>query len=136
MCYVFTLVGLYFVLSGVQFWTISYFTVNLKQDEKLTFIMFGLLCMTSPALGSVLSGYIGSKFENGWKTRRAQSILVIGSFLSLFVTLPVIYFSNFYVVYFMLWFLIFFGALIVPGATQSLLSSVEPDIRPQANSIA
>ena len=92
--------------------------------------------MTSPAMGSILSGFLGTKFDNGWKTKRAQSIMVMSAFLSLFVTLPLIYSSNFYVVLSFLWFILFFGALIVPGATQALLSSVEPDIRPQANSIA
>lgn len=98
--------------------------------------MFGILSVTSPTLGSLSSAYLGTKFENGWKTKRAQSILAICGFVSLFVTLPLVYFSSFYIVYFLLWMIIFFGGFIVPGATQSLLSSVEPEIRPQANSIA
>lgn len=63
-------------------------------------------------------------------------MLVVIGFLAVMVCLPVTFIDNFYIAWIFMWLLVFFGAMIVPGTIQALLSCVEPDMRPQANSIA
>lgn len=60
-------------------------------------------------------------------------MLIIPAILS---ALPIPLVDNVHAALTLFWFLLFFGAMILPILTGVILTKVEPEIRPRANSIA
>ena len=60
-------------------------------------------------------------------------MLIIPAILS---ALPIPFVDDKFSVIILFWLLLFFGAMVLPILTAVILSKVEPEIRPRANSIA
>ena len=57
-------------------------------------------------------------------------------FMAVLVSLPIPFLQNKYFVYFFIWWLLFFGAFILPTMTGIMLNSVKESRRTTANSLA
>ena len=51
-----------YVIAAVQFWMSDYFMEALHADPRTAFTGFAIICITGPALGSIIAGYAISAF--------------------------------------------------------------------------
>jgi hypothetical protein len=135
--YLFSMLGiccLLFIVTGIQFWISDYMQEVLNVDPKSVFITFAFVCITAPVLGVMLGGYY-IQHLGGYTNKQAMDacfkISVLAGLSGIF--LPLI--DNFYLFVFLMWFLLFFGASIVPGLTGIMLSSTPEKTKEIANSI-
>lgn len=52
------IVGLYFSVSGVQYWMTNYLVVILDFKESDAQLAFGCICATAPLIGTVISAKV------------------------------------------------------------------------------
>jgi predicted MFS family arabinose efflux permease len=126
---------LFFIVTGIQFWISDYLQIVLKVDHKKVFIIFALVCITAPVLGVMGGGYY-LKHIGGYQNRRALDVCLKISVLAAAsgALLPVV--DNYIIFVIMMWFLLFFGASIVPGLIGIMLSSAPDNAKEIANSIS
>jgi MFS family permease len=60
------LCSVYFVVTGIQFWTTAYFLLVLEEDPNTTMITFALVCITAPLAGVSVGSYF-SDLNGGYK---------------------------------------------------------------------
>lgn len=126
---------LFFIVSGIQYWCTFYFVKNLHVSPSKSSLYFGIVVISAPVLGSVLSG----PYTNYWGGIYSKKIvpaiiyLIIPCILS---ALPIPFIDNVYISITFFWFLLFFGAMVLPLQTGVILTKVRPEMRPRANSIA
>ena len=58
LCIIMSLTGLFFVISGIQYWASHYLQNALGVSHANTFKYFMGTCISSPCLGAILSGYV------------------------------------------------------------------------------
>lgn len=126
---------LYFVISGVQYWATHYFEHALGIDPKEASIIFGSVALTSPVAGAIISGYIMNGFGGFYAPIALPFCIMIGIFGIISAWLVPLT-SDLALVIAFLWILLFIGAIVLPICTGVLLTKVEPEMRPRANSIA
>ena len=66
----FSLSGLYFVVTGVQYWTPNYLLNVLDVDEATSSIFFSVTSFTAPISGVIVGG-IATTSLGGYNTRKA-----------------------------------------------------------------
>lgn len=60
------LCSVYFVVTGIQFWTTAYFLLILEEDPETTMINFAIVCITAPVAGVIVGSYF-SDYIGGYK---------------------------------------------------------------------
>ena len=118
--------SLYFVVTGIQFWTTAYFLLVLKEDPKTTMINFAVVWITAPiagvSFGSIISDHIGGyKGENLLKAIKLCALFGFCAFLFAF---PIGFFNTLWTLIPCLWMLLFFGSMLTPTCTGIIVSSV------------
>lgn len=108
----------------------------LKLSDKETHAYYAFVCVTSPILGSYLSGLFSSKILRGYTNIYALPCCFIAGLVAVVTALPFPYTKDPYFAIFLLWMLLFAGSFLLPILVGIMLNSVEPDLRPPANSIA
>ena len=101
MLLLFSLTGMYFVCTGIQYWITDYFEVVLGVDDVTAFISFAFLAVTGPVLGCIAGGVIFTKV-GGYQSPRAFPIATIGT-LGAGIGCLVVFMNNYYVVVGFLW---------------------------------
>jgi len=104
--------------------------------EHYVFISFGLICVTSPTFGAVISSKIGDSMKGGYHSKNALPLCFWVLFASFWVGMLLLYFSNWIIINVLLWIFLFLGAIAVPFMTGIMLNSVTQDHKAAANSIA
>lgn len=61
--------GLYFVVTGLQYWIPDYMTTILKGDDQLVTIYFVIISFTAPVAGVVVGG-ICTTYYGGYNTKK------------------------------------------------------------------
>lgn len=61
-----SLCSVYFVVTGIQFWTTAYFLLVLEEDPETTMLTFSLVCITAPLAGVSVGSYF-SDLAGGYK---------------------------------------------------------------------
>jgi hypothetical protein len=61
--------GLYFVVTGLQYWIPDYMTTILQGDPKLVTIYFVIISFTAPVAGVVVGG-ICTTYYGGYNTKK------------------------------------------------------------------
>ena len=118
---------LFFVVTGMQFWVTEYLLVVVNANFATILISFSITSATAPTAGVIFGGWVidrlgGFEGDRGPElTSRANSIF---GFFATVAAIPAGFFDNFAVCLMLVWFVLFFGGAIVPGATGLVLSSV------------
>ena len=131
----FTLACLFFILTVIQFQGTDYMEIVIgekRAEPKL--ICFAIICLTSPTLG-ILTGSFLINYQGGYETRHSILICLISSIISGSFTIPATLATNLYMFTLFLWFVLFFGAAIVPPLNGIIMSSLPKELIGTANSI-
>ncbi|CAI2361636.1 unnamed protein product [Moneuplotes crassus] len=120
------LCSVYFVVTGIQFWTTAYFLLILNENPEATMINFSVVCITAPVagviVGSHFSDYIGGyKGENLLKSIKLCALFGFFAFLFAF---PIGFMDTLWTLIPLLWLLLFTGAMLTPTCTGIIVSSV------------
>ena len=67
---------LYYVLSGIQYWSTYYFTGVFKMSLAQANLWFGLIAVTAPITGSLLSSLV-TNFSGGYHTTKLLQMIVL-----------------------------------------------------------
>eukprot|EP00949_MAST-11_sp_MAST-11-sp1_P001478 g1478.t1 len=139
MFLVFALCGLYFVVTGIQFWATDYMVSELGVDLFVCQVAFVLVSLTGPLLGVFFGGWLVDKM-GGYKdssgkamilTLRTCNLFGIGAVIS---AIPAALVPNFIVAMIFVWFVLFFGAALLPALNGVMISVVPEDARSIASS--
>ena len=132
-----SLTGLYFVVTGIQYWLPDYMQNVMEIEPELAAWYFAALCFTAPISGVVMGGIITTSF-GGYNDWRAQVLQCVAGVSAVICALPIPFYDPDQRVAFVtcLWGLLFFGGFILPPVTGIMLNSVSEYQRTSANSVA
>ena len=83
-----TLSGLFFIITGVQYWLSDYLQVVLNVPSDFVYYYFAFTCLSAPLLGVSIGGIvIGS--VGGYNDPRAYLICLATGACGLLVALPI-----------------------------------------------
>ena len=126
---------LFFVITGLQYWTPDYLKNILNVDDHTVSIYFSTTSLTAPIGGVIVGGIIITAY-GGYNTKKSQQICCVMACGAIVCALPIPYFDNFLDVGILFWGLLFFGGFILPPVTGVMIASVGEFQKSQANSIA
>jgi hypothetical protein len=124
--------ALFFVVTGIQFWSTEYLIRVIKAPYATVLASFAATSATAPVLGVVFGGWIVDRV-GGYQGRegvlRTSLIGTVLGVCAVALAIPAGFVTSFSGVILLIWFVLFFGGAIVPGATGLVLSSVPPQVR-------
>lgn len=123
-----SLTGLFYVVTGIQYWLPDYIQVILDVDPQTAVLYFVVVSLTAPIGGVIVGGIITSSL-GGYNTPKAMKLQCIMGVCAVICCLPAPWFhtnSSFYYVGMLFWGILFFGGFILPPVTGIMISSV-PD---------
>lgn len=135
ICLCISLTGLYFVVTGIQFWLPDYLMNIFELSPHLTSVIYTTICVTGPILGVVIGG-LATTFLGGYNSRRAQEFTKACAVISGLSAIPIPFIDSYQLFTFFLWMTLFFGGSCVPCNTGVMLNTVSEHKRGSANSIA
>eukprot|EP01050_Picozoa_sp_SAG11_P013621 SAG11_NODE_1604_length_4596_cov_22.286636_3_plen_782_part_00 len=131
--------GLYFVVTGIQYWVTDYLTLPIAEggmgiDQGTVVISFAVSSLTGPTAGVFFGGWIidrqgGYKCDTGkaaMDTLRTSSYFGIGAVAC---AIPTAFGTNYWFIMGTMWFVLFFGGALLSPCTGVCLNSVHPDLR-------
>mmetsp|Transcript_16621 Transcript_16621/g.28326 ORF Transcript_16621/g.28326 Transcript_16621/m.28326 type:complete len:236 (+) Transcript_16621:1764-2471(+) len=130
-----SLTGLYWVITGIQYWMSDYMITQIKIDPHTVFIGFGIVSITGPVLGVVVGGNVTTHL-GGYTAQKSLYSCCAVSIFCVCCSLPIPFISEFYGIVVLLWFLLFFGGGMLPCMTGAMLSTVDQELKTTANSLA
>lgn len=107
----------------------------LGTTKKEAFVSFALCALTGPILGVVVGGFLFNKI-GGYNSPKAFPICVFAMLFAAGCGVPLVFATNYYLVFFLLWGQFFFGGFSLPVLTGILLNTCPESIRTIASSIA
>ena len=136
---VFALAALYFVVTGIQFWSTSYLIRVLQQPTYLVNAGFVVVCATGPVLGVVSGGMLVDRM-GGYKgsVQRAtalQACAILGA-LAMAAGATAAFVTQFFLVLLNLWLMLFFGGAVLPACNGIFISEARPELRPAASTLS
>lgn len=135
VCLMFTMVGVLYLVAGIQYWTVNYEITVLGAGKIIATSSCAIICITGPVSGLVIGGLMTS-YYGGYNNQRAQMMSVVSGWICTVIGLPMPWVSSFHVFCFLLWLLLFFGAFFIPVTIGQMLNSVPYEKRGAANSVA
>jgi MFS family permease len=134
---VLSLSGLYFVVSGIQYWGTKYMTDEIGGDPNTVKLLFILTSATAPILGVFVGGSVVDSI-GGYRKNPVGTIrlAVAAGLVASILAAPVTYVNNMYACTGLLWGVLFAGGSIVPAATGLFIGVVDVKDRAMASSIA
>lgn len=133
-CLCLCLTGLFFVVTGIQYWLPTYLTSVYKLPKEQAAVFYSTLSITAPIFGVIIGG-IGTTWLGGYNTIKAQRLQQLLGIMAVFCVIP-IPFANFKIFAVLIWLVLFFGGSLLPSVTGIMLNSVEERKRTAANSVA
>ena len=121
-----SLCSVYFVVSGIQFWTTAYLIKVLKLDKTVVMLSFTGCCITAPMVGVAVGSYLSDK-QGGYKGKNViTAIKLCAAFglMAFIFAFPIGYLGSIIYVLPLLWCLLFAGATLIPTATGVIVNSV------------
>jgi len=113
---------LFYVISGILFWSTDYFIDILKEEKSDVTIAFGLTSITGPVLGAIAS--IPLEMKIGFKSKYTQPACILVALLCYAVAFFIPVYEDLMPVIGHIWFLLFFGGMLLPITNGRLLSLV------------
>ena len=117
--------GLYYVVTGIQYWVPDYMKEVLTppvKDEVVN-IYFTVTCFSGPVSGVICGGIVTTKL-GGYNTMKSFKLIRIVGLCAVAVALPIPFLPTFPLVGSFFWLLLFFGGSILPSLTGIMISSV------------
>lgn len=108
---VFSISGLYFIVTGIQYWVTAYMRTVLGASAELATIYFVFLCFTGPIIGCICGGIV-TQIVGGYNSYKGQVIQGICGLLAVISGFPIPFVNNIHVMAGFLWLLLFFGGFI------------------------
>lgn len=133
----FSLTGLYFVVTGVQYWIPDYLQNEIGVSAHTTSLYFSVTSLSAPISGVIVGGIVVSKC-GGYNTRKSHKLLLVVAVFAVLSALPVPFIKRgqFYFIGTCCWLLLFFGGFVLPPLTGIMINSVGDYEKSSANSIA
>lgn len=129
-----SLTGLFFVVTGIQYWLPTYLKVVYQLQEDEAAVVYTTTSITGPIGGVIVGGVITTYF-GGYNTYKAHRLQQVVGVLAVACAIP-IPFVDFTQFAWLIWFLLFFGGFLLPQVTGIMLNTVEEKKRTSANSVA
>lgn len=129
-----TICSLLFIITGIQFWISDYLITVLEINHQTVFLSFSFVCITAPVSGVIWGGYIIDQI-GGYTKPEAIEILFRNAVYAGGFGLLIPLIDTFFIFMTLCWFLLFFGASIVPGLTGIMLNSIGNYPKAVANSL-
>ncbi|KAL8275540.1 hypothetical protein Esti_000491 [Eimeria stiedai] len=134
-----TLCALLFVVTGVQFWGTVFFASSLGLTPTVAMLAFAAVAATSPIAGVVMGG-VTVDAVGGYKTLsgRKRTLYACTAYAAGAVAFAVIgsFSTNPYLCIASLWFLLCFGAAMLPPLTGVQIDAVAPPLRTLASGMS
>jgi len=134
----FTLCSVFFVVTGIQFWSTAYMIRILKADKTVVMLVFTICCLTGPIAGVAMGSYLSDK-NGGYKGKNVltaiQLCAAFGVLASIFA-FPIGFVGSLYYMTPLLWFLLFSGAMIIPTGTGIIVNAVPKKYMSASSSIS
>jgi len=127
--------GLYFIITGIQYWMSNYLQVVLLVPADEVYYYYSITCLTAPFAGVILGGFVFSLL-GGYNDSRSYLLADIIGIFCIFIASPVPFLTTKWPVYILMWLLLFLGSFILPTVTGMMLSSVDLEHRATANAMA
>lgn len=139
LCLVFAMCALYFVVTGVQYWGTSYFTITLHGLQYTTNSCFIAVAATGPTLGVIFGGRLIDSY-GGYKglhqrVKTLKVCLLMGLF-ACFCAAPITFTESFALNVVLLWAVLFFGGAVLPACSGMILSTVPSRHRPASSAFS
>ena len=135
----FALCGLYFTVTGIQYWITDYLeqVIGAPKDKVLT--AFAITSCTAPAMGVVFGGWLvdrmgGYKDESGEAVCTALKVCSWFGVGALAAAIPAALLQNFSWVVGSIWVVLFCGGALLPSATGVCMNAVDTSMRALASS--
>ena len=116
--------GLYWIITGIQYWISDYLINNIINDERIVFITFGIISVTGPVGGVIVGGNITTRLGGYTSYKSLYACLMFG-FVACLSAWPIPFTKDFYVICTCLWLLLFCGGSLLPCMTGIMLTSVD-----------
>jgi MFS transporter, Spinster family, sphingosine-1-phosphate transporter len=138
---VFALSGLYFIVTGIQFWATIYMVEKVGADPLTVKTGFVLTSITGPLIGVFFGGWLIDRL-GGYKDDSGQSGVValkvcsyLGAGAVLFACISA-FTLDFWVVLVSIWLVLFFGGAILPALTGIIINAVGEECKNMASSFS
>ncbi|KAE9124203.1 hypothetical protein PF010_g6100 [Phytophthora fragariae] len=136
---VFGLTTVYFVVTGVQYWSTIFMIKSLHASKYLVNGLFVVVSGTGPILGVFFGGWIIDRYGGyiGVEQRaKALGICMILGLTAFSISAVTTFFDDVYITAGFLWLLLFFGGAILPACTGIFISAVPAEHRALASSFS
>ncbi|KAG7398904.1 hypothetical protein PHYBOEH_010122 [Phytophthora boehmeriae] len=136
---VFGLTTVYFVVTGVQYWSTIFMIKSLHASKYLVNGLFVVVSGTGPILGVFFGGWIIDRYGGyiGVEQRaKALGICMILGLIAFSISAVTTFFDDVYITSGFLWLLLFFGGAILPACTGIFISVVPAEHRALASSFS
>ncbi|TDH65391.1 hypothetical protein CCR75_003007 [Bremia lactucae] len=136
---VFGLTTVYFVVTGVQYWSTIFMIKSLHASKYLVNGLFVIVSGTGPILGVFYGGWLIDRYGGylGVEQRaKALGICMILGLIAFFISAVTTFFEDIYITAGCLWLLLFFGGAVLPACTGIFLSVVPAEHRALASSFS
>ena len=130
--------GIYFIVTGIQFWMTKYLIEILDLEPLLVNIIFSGISITAPLSGVLVGGTISDKY-GGYKGKnviKAIKMCIAFGLVSFVFAFPMGFLFQFIYLSVLLWTFLFFGAAIIPIGTGIMISAVPKDCQATSSSIS
>lgn len=133
--------GLYFEVTGIQFWSTDYFLKELHEPKSSVLTWFAITSVTAPTSGVVFGGWLvdrlgGYRDESGGAARHTLKICCGFGCGAVAFSIPAAIIMDFAWVMGMLWGVLFWGGCLLPAATGVCINAVAPNARSLSSSYA
>ncbi|GMF19042.1 unnamed protein product [Phytophthora lilii] len=136
---VFGLTTVYFVVTGVQYWSTIFMIKSLHVSKYLVNALFVVVSGTGPILGVFFGGWLIDQYGGyiGVEQRaKALGICMILGLTAFSISAVTTFFDDVYITAGFLWLLLFFGGAILPACTGIFISVVPAEHRALASSFS
>lgn len=134
LCTVMLLTSIYFILTGIQYWGPDYAINVMNMESTETIQTYSIVTITAPTIGVVFGGALSHKFGGYTGSNAITLLCALGSVATVCaLTSPYVGWSVFVA---LLWFVLFFGAALMPTLTGIMLRCVDEDLKPWASSFS
>ena len=135
---VFALCSIYFVVTTLQLWVTPYLRLPpAEADMNVIVSAFGFTSATAPVTGVIAGGMLLDRI-GGYRKHpdRAAYMGMGGGLIAVSCALSSLFTNDLWLFMSFIWFLLFFGGLIVPCATGLVLTSIPKNLRSAGSSFA
>nr|CCA24186.1 Major Facilitator Superfamily (MFS) putative [Albugo laibachii Nc14] len=136
---VFGLTAVYFVVTGVQYWSTIFMIKSLHASKHLVNVLFVFVAGTGPIMGVFFGGWLVDR-HGGYlgpeQRAKALGICMVLGVIAFIIASITTFLNDIYITALFLWLLLFFGGSILPACTGIFISVVPARYRALASSLS